>query len=139
MTLEDRIEKEVQALGGLDLEGLRSEWRRRKFGATPKLRSPTLLRYLIGWRIQAQAFGGIDAASRRRIRTGKLIGQRDDVRSGVRITREWRGATYEVTRDDNGYQWEGRSFRSLSAVAFAITGVKQNGPAFFGLRKDPAE
>lgn len=136
MTKADTIEEEVQALDRLDLEGLRSVWRAR-FGGRPKVRSPELLRLALAFRIQAEAFGGLDTATRRRLRTGVGVGRTDHVGSGVRILREWRGETYEVDRTEAGYLWRGVAYASLSKVAEAITGVKRNGPKFFGLREDP--
>jgi len=127
------IAHEVQALDRLDLEGLRDVWRRR-WGVAPKIRSPELLRLMIAWRIQSEAYGALDAATRRRLRTGAAIGRRDHVAVGIVITKEWRGRTYRVARTERGYEWEGRTFASLSRVAHAMTGVKRNGPDFFGLR-----
>ena len=63
MTPEDAITQEVRALERLDLEGLRADWRRR-YGAPPRLRSTDLLARLLAWRIQAEAFGGLDAETR---------------------------------------------------------------------------
>jgi len=129
--------EDVQRLEKLDLDGLRHVWRAR-YGSPPKIRSQELLKLALAWRMQAEVFGGLGAGARRRLRTGAAVGQRDHVPSGVIITKEWRGQTFEVTRTDDGYCWNDRCFRSLSAVAAAITGVKRNGPNFFGLRADQA-
>lgn len=138
MTREERIEAEVQALERLDLEGLRAEWRRRGYGPTPKLRSVSFLRYAIAWRIQAKAFGGLTAATRRRLRSAKAVGQSDNLHQGLVVTKTWRGREYRVERTPAGYVWNEQTFKSLSAAAFAITGVKHNGPRFFGLRDEAA-
>jgi len=129
------VEGEVQALDRLDLEGLRANWRQR-YGGSPKLRSPQLLRLALAFRIQAEVFGGIDVATRRRLRTGVAMGRSDNVSQGVRIVRVWRGETFEVERVEGGYVWSGQTYASLSKVAQAITGVKRNGPKFFGLREE---
>ncbi len=77
----------------LDLEGLRAEWRRR-FGPPPKLRSPELLRLALAWRIQAEALGGLDAPTRRRLRdAGRRRSPATTLGGGTRITREWQGET----------------------------------------------
>ena len=52
---------------------------------------------------------------------------------GTRLVREWQGHTYEVTILDEGYQWQGNHYRSLTAIAHEITGTKWSGPRFFGL------
>jgi hypothetical protein len=53
---------------------------------------------------------------------------------GTKLLREWNGAEHTVTVLGDGYAWEGRKYRSLSAVAKAITGTNWNGFRFFGLR-----
>lgn len=135
--LADDITAEVRALEGLDLEGLRAEWRRR-FGAPPRLRSTDLLARLLAWRIQEAWFGGLSPE------TLKLLGQRGaaggpDLKPGMRLEREWRGQLQTVDVVEQGFRWEGRIYPSLSKVAFAITGVKWNGPRFFGLRDRGAD
>jgi hypothetical protein len=132
----EAITAEVQALERLDLAGLRAAWAER-FGEPPRLRSPELLRLMLAWRMQAAAFGGLDAGVRRKLRQGRRAASVPDnsLGQGAKIVREWRGADQVVERVDGGYRWQGQTYLSLSAAAFAITGVKRNGPAFFGLRE----
>ncbi len=54
---------------------------------------------------------------------------------GTRLVREWNGTRYEVTVVRGGYEFDGRRYRSLTAIVKEITGTKWNGPAFFGLRE----
>ena len=53
---------------------------------------------------------------------------------GSRLIRVWKAERHEVEVTETGYLWRGRSWASLSSVAREITGVRRNGPAFFGLR-----
>ena len=53
---------------------------------------------------------------------------------GTQLIREWRGVEHKVTVLLDGFEWEGRRYKSLSAVARAITGTRWNGPVFFGFR-----
>ena len=53
---------------------------------------------------------------------------------GTKLIREWQGVLHEVTALADGYEWQGRRYKSLSAIARAITGTRWNGPLFFGLR-----
>jgi hypothetical protein len=55
------------------------------------------------------------------------------LRPGARLVREWNGHAHTVDMTENGYQWDGKAYRSLSAVARAITGVRWSGPRFFGV------
>lgn len=54
---------------------------------------------------------------------------------GAALTREWQGVSYRIDVVENGFEWDGTIYPSLSAVACAITGTRWNGPRFFGLRK----
>ena len=126
---------EVQRLETLDLEALRAVWRER-FGTRPRLRSPELLRQLLAWRLQAEAWGGLDAETRRRLRLrGRVQVEGLELGVGARLRRDWRGATVEVVVEADGFLWDGRRFASLSATATAIAGTRWNGPKFFGLRR----
>jgi hypothetical protein len=130
------IEDEVEALGGLDLEGLRQVWRRR-YGAPPKLRSPELLRLMLAWRIQAQAFGGLDGDTRRGLRRPTSEKAQAVPSGGTRLVREWQGVRHEVTAlGEGGFLYNGERYRSLSQIARLITGARWNGPRFFGLRAE---
>ena len=128
------LEDEVRALEAMGLEALRGVWRVR-FGAPPGLRSVDLLRRLLAWRIQADAYDDLDADLRRRLRGAAMsrpVDRRE--RPGARIAREWQGQRYEVEVVDGGFVHAGARYRSLSEVARAITGTRWNGPRFFGLR-----
>ncbi len=129
----ESVDRDVQALDALDLEGLRAEWRRR-WNAPPPLRSSELLRYAIAWRIQTAAFGDLDAATRLRLRRSQPANvRRVRLAPGTRLAREWRGAVLEVEVRDDGYLFKGQTYRSLSKIAGVITGVKWNGLRFFGV------
>ena len=126
------IAQQVEVLEGLGLSELRELWAKR-FGPPPKLRSADLMRCLLAWHIQAEFYGGIDGALRRR------LGQKGNaaacsLSAGTRIVKEWQGRRYEVLVDHQGPLFEGRRYRSLSEIARAITGTRWNGPRFFGLR-----
>lgn len=131
--------EEARALEGLGLQDLRSKWCDLYGPPHPPLRSPDLLRRLLTWRIQAAVEGGLDRETRRIIVSTKRSKAPGPVLTpGVRISREWRGRVCDVDVASDGYLFEGRCFRSLSEVAREITGVRWNGPRFFGLRKEAA-
>lgn len=130
------VEDEVRALAHLDLQGLRFRWS-QQFGPAPKLRSVELLRLMLAWRMQVEAFGGIDLATRRALErktTGIPEGRSHG--HGAVFRRIWQGRVIEAVVETDGFRFEGTSYRSLSAVAEAATGTRWNGPRFFGLRSD---
>lgn len=129
------IADEVRALERLDLDGLRAEWRRR-VGPPPALKSPDLLRRLLAWRIQAEALGGLDAETRRRLRRRSNAARGPSLNAGARIAREWKGVRHDVEVVDDGFVYDGARYDSLSEIARVITGTRWNGPRFFGLRQE---
>jgi hypothetical protein len=135
MTGADSIDKQVEALERLDLEGLRAVWRRH-FAPPPKLRSPELLRLSLAWRLQAIAHGGLDRETRRKLtRSGPVQAEGLELGVGARLRRQWQGQTVEVVVERDGFRYEDTVFPSLSAAATAIAGSRWNGPRFFGLRQ----
>lgn len=130
----DRVLAEVRALERADLETLRALWRER-IGAVPKLRSADLLRRILAWKMQEQAYGGLTAETRRKLRSaGRREAAGPTLRSGSRLTREWGGQVHEVEVVEGGFVYDGERFASLSPIALHITGTRWNGPRFFGLR-----
>ena len=144
MSLED----EIAHLRGLDLKGLRVRWS----GVFRKAAPPHLPRHLLlgilAYRMQADALGDLDAPSVRLLKqigaggsevnpvrlTSDFRTRRTELKPGTVLTREWKGKSQRVMVVDAGFAWMGKTYDSLSKVAFAITGTKWNGPRFFGLR-----
>ena len=54
--------------------------------------------------------------------------------AGTRLVREWQGVEHTVTVRDDGYEWQGKPYKTLSPIANAITGSRWNGWVFFGLK-----
>lgn len=132
------LEDEIRVLEELGLEALRTVWSRR-FGAPPQLRSVELLRHLLAWRLQADALGGLDRTTRRKLeRSGPVEAEGQHLGLGARLRRDWQGRCIEVVVEAAGFRWEGHVYPSLSAVARAATGTRWNGPRFFGLREIPS-
>ena len=103
----------------------------------------------MAYRIQADACGGLSGRLRRELSDlgarfaedrGFCPGPSLSLKPGSTLVREWGGKRHEVFVVTDGFVYDGRTFRSLSQVAFAITGTKWNGPVFFGVkaRKSPA-
>ena len=143
----------VANLEGLDLNGLRRQWRAHLGGEPPAHLPRWLLARVLAYRLQADAFGGLDKSIRRILRSGKEDGvgapfdrrapqTRDGVglKAGALLVREWNGKLERVMVLEEGFAWNGQTFGSLSQIAKAMTGTAWNGHRFFGLRqgKTPA-
>jgi hypothetical protein len=134
MKKAERIAQEVRALAWLDLAGLRDEYRRR-YGEPPKMRSKELLARLLAWKIQADAFGGLDATTIRMLKMEQQRPLTPALAPGTRLAREWQGRRHEVEVLEEGFRYHGGTYGSLSEVARLITGTRWNGLRFFGLRQ----
>lgn len=131
------VKQQMEDIAAMELEALRLLWGKR-YGAPPTLRSVPLLRLMLAWRIQADAFGGFDADTRKALaRTGTVEIEGRHLGVGARLSRTWKGRPVEVVVEEDGFRCEGQVFPSLSAAATAIAGSKWNGPRFFGLRDLP--
>ena len=136
MKKAERVTQEVRAIEALDLHQLRDEWR-KLYGEPPKMRSRELLARLLAWRIQADAFGGLDAATIRLLTSEKPPQPKPMLAPGTRLSREWKGCRHEVDVLESGFRYAGADYRSLSHIARVITGTRWNGLRFFGLRELP--
>ncbi len=139
----------LAALKAMSVNELKDEWR-SLFGRDAPNNSRNFLTIRIGYRIQELTYGGPDKSTRRMLdaladevngtlkRKSMIIDPRNPV-VGTRLIREWDGIAHTVTVLRDGFEWQGRRYKSLSAVARAITGTRWNGYRFFGLgntRKD---
>jgi hypothetical protein len=127
------LDNEIARLRGLDVGELRARWhtifRRR---APPHLPRHLLFR-ILAYRLRLDRLGSGSAESMDRL-VADLNRARTELRPGTLLTREWDGHLQRVTVLADGFVWNGKTYRSLSKVAFAITGSRWNGPRFFGLR-----
>ena len=146
------LDNEIARLRGLDVGELRARWhtvfRRR---APPHLPRHLLFR-ILAYRLQVDRFGDLDADCRRlldRIGSGSSDGisrlvsdfnrPKNELRLGTLLTREWDGHLQRVMVLADGYSWNGKTYPSLSKVAFAMTGTRWSGPRFFGLDNPSSE
>ena len=124
----------LERLALMDLQALRELWRSH-YGEPPGLRSRQLLRRVLAWRLQVHP-GDPDVRALRAI-LGVVSPSKLAV--GAVLAREWKGVRHEVeVVQDGELLYAGELYASLSAVARAITGVRWNGPRFFGLREEAA-
>jgi len=135
------IEGEINRLRSLGLKELRREWRRLYHGDAPRI-SRDLLVLALGYRVQEIEHGGLGKATRRKLRTiAKALRTMGRVgptaslslKPGARLVREWHGRTHTVTVTEDGFEYAGTSYPSLTKIAKKITGAHWSGPRFFGL------
>jgi hypothetical protein len=142
----------VDALLALPVGDLRQAWSEAWGSPPPKGARRRLLMLGIAWKWQAAVHGGLPRPLQRRLatleagfrrggavdRAGLVPAGTPRLMPGTRLIRVWKGERHTVEVTETGYLWRDRSWRSLSAVAGAITGSRRNGPAFFGLRERKA-
>lgn len=121
---------------------LKKEWARRYGSPAPDL-SLELLRLGVGYKLQEQRHGGLSRGTRslmRQVSEHAAVSKANvtapsprKLTPGTRLVRDWHGVGHTVIVLDDGFEYEGARWKSLSAIAKAITGTKWNGPLFFGL------
>lgn len=142
MTIE-QLKEHLAQLSKLGALELRAEWAKVYRANAPRHVSRDLLLRGIAYRLQERMYGGLRPSTLKRLR--KIAAGLEDepespplqaaaLKPGVRLLREWKGETHIVEVLPKGFAWQGRTYRSLSAIARAITGTQWSGPDFFGLR-----
>jgi DUF2924 family protein len=129
------IEAEIARIRSLAPEPLRWRWR-AVFGRRPPPDLSThLLGRMIAWRLQEQAFGGLDRECLRFLDgLARQSGPpRRHLKPGTVLVRDYQGQRHTVTVTADGFDWQGTTYQSLSAIARAITGTAWSGPRFFAL------
>ena len=135
----------LAALNTTPTPDLKQQWR-ELFDSEPPPFNRRYLESRIAYRIQELAYGGLKPETIRRLeRLGEELdggdkrkrgirADRDRPITGTRLLREWQGVEQIVTVTADGFEWQGRPYKSLSAIARAITGTRWNGWTFFGLK-----
>ncbi|MBF0341070.1 MAG: DUF2924 domain-containing protein [Magnetococcales bacterium] len=136
--------RQVAALPGMSTEALKKMWKELNETEPPAFNRTFLVKRL-AHRLQELSLGGLQAKSEKRMERmsaeedGPKIEpkrpQGEKLLPGTRLLREWKGVEHRCTVLDDGFEYQGRKFGSLSAVANHITGTKWNGFVFWGLRR----
>jgi len=146
--MTDPIITRIAALNSMPTPDLRTLWR-TLFETEPPRRNRRFLESRLGYRIQELEYGGLKPATMKRLEAlgEALDGGQADLRrrraddrplAGTRLIRAYQGVEHSVTVLTDGFEYQGRPYKSLSAIARAITGTRWNGWVFFGLRKSGA-
>lgn len=134
----------LAALKAAPIAHLKQQWR-ELFGKEPPPFNRAYIQSRLAYRIQELAYGGLKPETRARLEAlgeqldgGNPVMRRIRADSrplpGTRLVREYEGVEHVVTVRPDDFEFEGRSYRSLSAIARHITGTRWNGWAFFGLK-----
>ena len=144
MNKHDPIPARIAALKTTPTPALRKQWR-ELFGTMPPPFNRRYLESRLAYRIQELTYGGLKPQTLKRLaKLGEDLDGGDRLKSriradikpivGTRLLREWQGVEHVVTVTVDGYEWQGRPYKSLSAIARAITSTRWNGWVFFGLK-----
>ena len=149
MTTHEPILARLAALKNMTVNELKAEWQALFVAPAPN-NSRTFLESRLAYRIQELTYGGPDKQTRRLLdlladevegtltRKAQIADPRNPV-VGTKLIREWDGIAHTVTVLKEGFEWGSKRYKSLSAVARAITGTRWNGYRFFGLRERKRE
>jgi hypothetical protein len=132
------IEAGIGYIRALGIEALRQRWRLMSGAPPPKGLTKDLIARMIAYRIQCEAYGGLDRETVKLLDRLACGGKPNDLnrrlKPGNVLVREYQGERHTVTVVPGGFLWQDGTYPSLSAIARAITGTAWNGPRFFGLR-----
>jgi hypothetical protein len=135
------FEAEIDRIRSLGLEPLRRDWHRLHNSKPPRISRDLLVR-AIGYRLQELEHGGLGETARRKLKmlakmfrtTGRIgLGSVLSLKPGARLVREWHGRTHTITVTEDGFEYAGTNYPSLTKIAKTITGASWSGPRFFGL------
>jgi hypothetical protein len=138
------IDARITGLDVLTIADLQIEWRRLYRAAPPTRLSRDLVVRGVAYRLQEQVYGGLRPGIQRRLRSlvegpdkqnGSRAASAAPLKSGTKLVREWRGHVHTVNVLDDGFDYRGQRYHSLTQIARLITGVHWSGPLFFGLSK----
>lgn len=140
------VEAELDRLATTPIVKLRKRYRELFRTEPPKAFGPDLLRRSIAQRIQEKAYGGLSRPTQRLLDqlvkatatkpNGRLEVPRR-IKPGSELVRTWKGKTYRVVVQQDGFGYDGKTYAGLSEIASLIAGTNWNGPRFFGLRSKP--
>jgi hypothetical protein len=143
---QSELPQRIAVLKELTAQQLRHEWRRLYRGQPLRLSRDLLIR-TIAYRMQELAYGGLRKATQRKLAAltrelmvkGTVVVTPDfSLKPGTQLVREWRGRTHTVVVTEDGFEYAGKTFPSLTKIAHAITGAHWSGPRFFGLIRKAA-
>ena len=134
----------LAALHAAPIATLKRQWL-ELYGKEPPPFSRSYIQSRLAYRIQELAYGGLKPETRERLEAlgeqldgGNIVLRRIQANSrplaGTRLLRQWQGVEHVVTVRRDDFEFEGRPYQSLSAIARHITGTRWNGWTFFGLK-----
>jgi hypothetical protein len=136
----EALQDQIAALPSMNQARLRIEWRRVHHTPPPASYTADLLMRGIAYKMQEKAAGKLPLQSRKYLENFDRDCEdkpkpANGSKPGTCFVRSWKGRTWTVMATDRGYECEGKTYRSLSAIARMITGTRWNGPRFFGMRE----
>lgn len=136
---EESVRRQLLALAQMSKNELIEKWK-DLFGKEPPSYGPVFMRKRLAHRVQELFYGGLSSDMLRAILRNEdpvaTQTKKHGPRPGTIIVRMWHGERHEVTIRNNGYEYNGQLYRSLTAVAYQITGAHWNGKRFFQLKEN---
>ena len=138
------LEDQIGSLAGLPTHELKIAWRQLYRAELPRCMPRDLVIRALAYRMQERAHGGLAPATKRKLRSlvaeietkgAQVFDPGVALKPGARLVREWAGKTHTVVVVENGFDYEGDRYPSLTKIAARITGAHWSGPRFFGIKR----
>jgi len=137
------VEREIAELVDRSTEDLRVRWRQLHRTEPPPGLSRDLIIRALAHQLQERSYGSANGALKRRLQAlsaefedgASYSGSKIVLKTGTTLLRQWRGHAHTVLVREDGFEYDGQRYRSLTVIAEKITGAHWSGPRFFGLTK----
>ena len=139
------VQQRLELLRGMNKPALRAQWLELFHRPVGQLLRKDLLIRILSYRIQEQAYGGLSSITHNRLRQLARAFEKNPkgailnvptIKPGTRLLRQWQRQTHTVTALEDGFEYKGNRYDSLTQIARLITGTRWSGPLFFGLKRN---
>jgi hypothetical protein len=146
--MPDSIAARLASLPKINKTDLRSLWKELFQNQPPQELRRNLMIPILGYRLQEVSLGSLTPSAMRKlsqtveaIKSHRKVGMycSPHIKPGTRLIRQWQSDTHVIHAEEQGYEYRGHRYDSLSEIARLITGTRRSGPLFFGLKGKQAE
>ncbi len=145
--MPEPVQKRLATLPTLSKAALCDLWKQFFHSAPSSKLRRNLMIPILSYRVQEEAYGSLSARAQERLRqlsrafeqgSDPTAGRAPRIRPGTRLVRQWGDRAHLVHVENNGYEYQGNRYQSLSEIARLITGTRWSGPLFFGIKRESA-
>ena len=140
---DGHLPNRLAGLARLNKSELCSLWKEQFDSGPPSGMRRNLLLRIVAQQVQVNVCGGLSITRLQQLRRlmdtfqanpNAAVSSRPPIKPGTRLIRQWKNQVHVVNVEEQGYEYQGDHYLSLSQIARIITGTRWSGPLFFGLK-----